>query len=191
VDPTNRPNSSRHETLSSADRNAINAVSEWLSPVPWQYFVTLEFPWNVGQMAATVELEEYLNAVEQQLRESVCFIAGLEGKSKAGINVPWHFHMLVTASRQIPMDLLKELWWAREGRGTRSELHPEGDSIVVLPFEADRHGLEYCLKFANDCRGDWMFKWIEIFNPDIPRSADHRVVRRRKRSQEPESPRQT
>lgn len=180
--PTDSPNSSWYETLSGTGRNTIDAVSEWLSPVPWQYFVTLEFPRNVSQMAAKAKLRVYLNAVEKRLRECICFIAGLEGRSKAGFTVPWHFHMLMTASRPIPMDLLKVLWWAREGRGTRSELHPEGDSIVVLPFEADQRGLEYCLKFANDCRGDWMFKWLEIFNPNIPRSAHHRVVRRRGRS---------
>jgi hypothetical protein len=88
----------------------------------------------------------------------------------------------MTASRPIPANLLKDLWWTREGRGTLSQLHPEDDSILILPFEKDQQGLEYCLKFADDCHGDWMFNWLEIFNPNIPRSAHHRVARRQKRS---------
>jgi hypothetical protein len=182
VPPTANSVSYRYHILTESDRNVLKVLSDWLAPIPWQFFLTLEFPWNVARHTATVRFHDYLNSAEKRLGDSICFIAGVEGKSKFGELVPWHIHLLMTSSRPIPANLLKELWWAREGRGTRSEIHPEGDSIIVLPFDAEKRGLEYCLKFANDCRGDWMWNWLEIFNPNIPSSAHHRVARRRRRS---------
>lgn len=173
--------SNRYRILSQNDRKFIDALGLWLAPVRWQFFVTLEFPRNVRAETAAVRLREFLNSVEKQLRESVCFIGGLEEVSKSGIPVPAHFHLLVTANRPIPDQLLKKVWWGMVGHGAKSAFQPEGDSIVVKPIDPEREGLAYCLKFANSCTGDWMFKWLEMFNPNIPRTAEKREQRHRRR----------
>ena len=175
------PKAQWYRTLPETDRVLIDAVGDWLAPVPWQFFATLEFPRNVRSETAVSKLKEWLNNTERQLRDSICFVAGLEERSKSGAPVPAHFHILMTASRPIPASVLEDGWRAMVGRGTRSPLHPEGDSVVLEAVNPAGNALAYCLKFANDCRGDWMFKWLEIFNPNIPRSANHHLVRRRKR----------
>jgi hypothetical protein len=170
--------------LSEPDRRLVDAVNDWLAPIEWQFFVTLEFTWDVRSETAHSTLKEYLRRIGEQIREPVCFIAGMENESKAtGMRVPWHFHLLMTAHRPIPMDLLKQIWWNMVGRGAKTLLHPEGSSVVLEQVDPERAGLEYCLKFANHCCGDWVWRWLEIFNPNIPRSADQREVRRRKRAE--------
>jgi hypothetical protein len=171
-----------YKTISEADRGFIDAVKEWLAPVPWQFFVTLEFTWNVGSETAKSKLKEHLAEIGKGMREPICFVGGMERKpGSQGASAPWHLHVLMTASGKIPENRLKELWWKKVGRGQRTLLHPEGESIDIKPFNDARLGLEYCLKFANDCHGDWFFRWLEIFNPNIPKSANHREVRRRTR----------
>jgi hypothetical protein len=172
-----------YKTISEADRRFLSAVQQWLAPVPWQVFVTFEFTWNVDIETAKSKLREFLAEIGKELREPICFIGGMERKPRGqGASAPWHLHMLMTANGKIPENRLKELWWKKVGRGQKTLLHPEGESIDIKPFDDARLGLEYCLKFANDCNGDWFFRWLEIFNPNIPKSANHREVRRRARS---------
>ena len=162
----------------------MDAVNDWLTPVPWQFFVTVEFTWDVRHETAVSKLKEYLRRISEQIREPVCFIAGMENESKTtGMRVPWHFHLLMTAHRPIPEDLLRQVWWNMVGRGTKTLIHPEGSSVVLEQVDPERAGLEYCLKFANHCQGEWIHRWLEIFNSNIPISADHRQVRRRKRGE--------
>jgi hypothetical protein len=108
-----------YRALSRDDRILIDAVKTWLSPIRWQHFVTLEFPWHVRAETAAAKLREFLNNVERELRDSVCFIGGLEEQSKSGEPVPAHFHLLVTSARPIPEQLLKEVWWRMVGHGAR------------------------------------------------------------------------
>jgi hypothetical protein len=171
-----------YQRIPEADRLNLDAITKWLAPVPWQVFVTATFSWNVIAQTAQDRFKHYLNEVELQLRESVCFIAGMERKpAYVGMRVPWHFHALMAANCQIPTRILEDTWRRLNGPGKKDILHPQGDSIEVRPFNDAKLGLAYCLKMKNDCHGDWLFRRLELFNPTIPKTADHRVLRQRRR----------
>ena len=46
------------------DRRAVDAVAKWLRPIPWQWFVTLTFPWDVRDATAVRKLRLLLNELE-------------------------------------------------------------------------------------------------------------------------------
>jgi hypothetical protein len=150
------------------ERQELDAIAKWLSPVPWQWFVTLTFSWNVRSETADLKLKRWLDAVESELRARVCFIAGKERKPDShGMAVPWHFHLLATSDVAIPLELLVQKWKRAEGRARWSSgTQREKDEIVLVEsFKQNSRGPEYCLKSINACGGDWFFRWLELFNP--------------------------
>ena len=42
-----RPNPHWLCNRSTHDRQAVDAVAQWLRPIPWQWFVTATFTWNI------------------------------------------------------------------------------------------------------------------------------------------------
>ncbi len=48
--------------------SAQAAVAEWLQPVPWQLFATLEFPWNAVPETATMKFDQMIDTMERTLR---------------------------------------------------------------------------------------------------------------------------
>jgi hypothetical protein len=179
------------------DRKVVDATAKWLRPVPWQWFVTLTFPWNVRSETADAKLKQWLNLTERTLRTKVCFVVGKERKPHSyGMEVPWHFHLLVTSMVDIPKELLVESWTtlvspaARRqqevevvGSGALGEVVPFDDSVVVESYKHNRLGPEYCLKSINNCNGEWCFRWLELFNPRIRQTSfpNHVKVRNRSR----------
>jgi hypothetical protein len=94
--------------------------------------------------------------------------------------------MLMTAKCPIPRTLVENTWRSTVGRGPKRLDVPEGDSVIVKPFDDQKRGIEYCLKLVNDCHGDWRFRWLELFNPKVPNSEsmNHRKIRQRRRMAE-------
>jgi hypothetical protein len=175
----------------------VDATATWLRPVPWQWFITLTFPWNVISETADAKLKEWLNLVERTLRTRVCFVAGKERKPRSfGMEVPWHFHILATSLAAMPKKLLEESWRTlvspaarriREAEAVNdsvaTEDGPVDDTVVVESYNANRRGPEYCLKSLSTCHGDWCFRWLELFNPRIKHSSfpNHTKIRNRMR----------
>ena len=144
-----------YSRISQQDRAQVDALARWLHPVQWQLFVTLTFTWNVSSETADSKLREFLNAVEKDLRTKVCFVAGKERKPNSfGMEVPWHFHLLMTASCMLPPRLIEIHWTNLVGAGPKRQGQKDGDSVVVKLFDKERRGAEYCLKLINDCHGD-------------------------------------
>jgi hypothetical protein len=78
-----------YTAIPKRDRAAVDAAAKWLAPVPWQYFVTLTFPWNVREETADSKFRQFMNTVERELRHSVCFVVGKERKPQSvGMEVP-------------------------------------------------------------------------------------------------------
>lgn len=173
--------------ISIEERRVLDATSNWLRQIPWQWFITLTFPWNVGAETAASKLKQWLNTLERQLRTQICYVAGMERKPEThGIEVPWHFHLLVTAQVALPQDLLSDTWeqlvWRR---ATRHSEQCEGVNAPALVDSYVHHlkGPEYCLKLMNDCNGDWQFRWLELFLPHQKQTSfpDGRAIRQRRR----------
>jgi hypothetical protein len=181
--------SERHNwytTIPERDRAIVDAAAKWLRPVSWQWFVTLTFPWNVRSETADFKLKKWLNQIEKTLKSRVCFVAGKERKPHSdGMEVPWHFHVLVTSAAAIPQGLLEDRWKRLVSLGARrlQKDNAVDDSVLVTPFKNDLKGPEYCLKSLNSCNGDWHFRWLELFNPRIRQtgSPNHLTIRQRVR----------
>ena len=175
-----------YDEIQAQDRPAVNAVADWLRPVQWQWFVTATFSWSVKSETADRKLEEWINLVERDLKARICIVAGKERKARAhGTQVPWHFHVLVTALKQVPDTLLENHWKRVAGEGKKriadGELVDEG--ILVEAYEAHRKGPEYCLKAMNECDGGWDSRWLRMFHPDIKGTSrpSHRSQRQARR----------
>ena len=60
---------------------------------------------------ADAKLKEWLNLVDRTLWSRVCFVACKERKPHSpGMEVPWHFHILVASLVAMPKKLLDESW---------------------------------------------------------------------------------
>jgi hypothetical protein len=177
-----------YQRIPAGDRDVIDAAARWLRPVKWQWFVTLTFPWNVRAETADRKLKQLINSLEKGLRASICFVAGKESKPKVnGMNVPWHFQLLMTSHVPIPRQHI-EFWWVKEaGEGKVSFVDGKSvpETVKVEPYNENEKGPEYCLKSMNDCFGDWLFRRLEHFHPGIPGSSrpNHRKLRAAKRAQ--------
>jgi hypothetical protein len=168
------------------DRLAVDAVSEWLRPIRWQWFVPLTFHWNVRAETADKRLRRWINLVERAVGNRMCFVAGMERvPSRDGIVVPWHYHLLVTAVPDLPNDLLENAWLDlnRLSKAKDEDDEHEDDSVLVRSYKRHSMGPEYCLKKMNDCHGDWLFRWLELFLPHQKQSSfpNARKIRQRKR----------
>jgi len=174
-----------YANMAPNDRAFADSMADWVGDVPWQLFCTFTFPWNVSRKTADMQLRLLLNDLESHLKTQICFLAGKEMKPPSlGIGVPYHFHVLMAAHYPIPADQVAETWRHMVGKGKITPLCPEGDSALVTLFDERQRGVQYCVKRANCCHGDWSFRWLELFSSKIPLSGSmtHRKIRQRKRS---------
>lgn len=83
----------RHRTptwlqrLSAQDRKAVDAIVHWIKPVPWRWFITLTFPWNVRWQTAVKKLRQFAQRLEEHTKARVCFVTGQESRpAQLGMN---------------------------------------------------------------------------------------------------------
>ena len=132
------------ERLPGPEQATADAIAEWLSPIPWQLFITLTFPWNVTSETADRKLKEFINSLERDLKTRICYAAGRESQTKAGYSVPWHFHVLLASLEAVPVALVEASWLRLVAR-----IHAdpgEQDCIDVQPFNSQLRGAEYIVK---------------------------------------------
>lgn len=174
-----------YERLTPRDRIAVDAISKWLRPVGWQWFVTLTFPWNVKSETAVCKLRQCIDGLERHHRARVCFVAGQESMPRRhGMSVPNHFHLLLASHAPLSAEAIKALWLAQVMR--RSSQDRGDGSVLIESYQAHRRGLEYCLKAVNDAYGDWLIHRLEHFLPGAtgPSKPNHQSVRSTKRDME-------
>jgi hypothetical protein len=163
------------------DRRAVDAVAKWLRPIPWQWFVTLTFPWDVRDATAVRKLRLLLNELEKHHKGDVCAVAGQESKPRQdGMRVPWHFHLLLASHHSISKECIEAIWRGLVCRASDRKAWEE--SVQVEPYEAEERGPEYCLKSMNDGFGDWHIHRLELFLPYSPSKPDHRTIRGARRA---------
>jgi len=170
-------------SIAARDREVVAAIKKWLQPVRWQWFVTLTFPWNVGEETAIKKLRKFADRLEKFSRGNICFVAGRESRAmQHGLNVPHHFHMLVTSRGPLTVLAIQTAWRGLVApRGTKMERE---DCIRVEVYDPDAPGAEYCLKRLNDDQSDWLTHRLEHFLPEAPGPSrpNHRTVRSAKRA---------
>ena len=174
-----------YERLTVRGRIVVDALSKWLRPIGWQWFVTLTFPWNVKSETAAHKLRQYIDSLERHYRARVCFVAGQESKPRQhGMSVPTHFHLLLASHVPLSAEAIKALWLAQVTRCPSQDRDDE--SILIEPYQAHRRGPEYCLKSLNDASGGWYFHRLEHFLPGAagPSKPNHQTVRSAKRNKQ-------
>ena len=172
-----------YERLTVQDRLAIDALARWLRPVPWQYFLTCTFPWDVKPETAVRKLRLFINGLEKHHRTRICFVAGQESKPRQhGQSVPNHFHLLLASNIPLSADAIEALWFSQVTR--RLSQGRNDESIKIEQYQADRRGPEYTLKCLNDDHGDWFIHRLRDFLPGAPGPSkpNHRSVRGAKRN---------
>jgi hypothetical protein len=164
------------------DREVVTEWGRWLAPIKWQLFVTLTFPWNIAPGTADRKFKEMINSLERAMKERIGYLAGKEGKSKCGFEVPWHFHVALVAKGLINESLVENTWMVLINHQHSGE---RGDqNVVVQPYKDSLRGVEYIVKQSNESAGDLQHRWLEVFNPKISRTMDasHKSLRQARRS---------
>jgi hypothetical protein len=138
-------------------------VAEWLRPVAWQLFATLEFPWSTKPETASKKFARLIDSMERSLRTRVCSLYAAETRSKSGAIVPLHFHAVFTAARTIPCQLVAGIWNPEVGRTNSMG----GDLAQVEPFDPAKSGIAYILKQITDPDCTWDFRNVHLFNRNI------------------------
>jgi len=151
------------------------ATAEWLRPVPWQLFATLEFPWNASHKTASRLFDSLINKLERFMRTRVCFLRALENRSKRGERVPVHIHSALACLRPISPQLVSGIWFASVGRPDSKE----SDLVEIESFDSSMSGVDYIVKQMGDPDCEWDIRNVHLFNPDVkpePKS-DHASLR--------------
>lgn len=180
-----RPEPNWLRNIPPQDRLTVDAVAKWLRPVAWQWFITLTFPWNVRQETAVRKLRQFINQLEKFCGVNVCCVAGQESKPRQhGMNVPTHFHLLLTSYARISREAIEAIWLGQVAN--RPSQGRNGESVQVEPYNSHERGVEYCLKSLNEASGDWLIHRLEHFLPGAPGSSkpNHRSVRNARRNRE-------
>jgi hypothetical protein len=155
----------------------VEAVAEWASPVAWQQFVTMTFPWTATSETAGKKFKALLNAMEREMRAPIAYVSGIEGRTKTGERCAPHIHAALAAQAPISGHRMEAIWAELTGRRQPQD----DDSIQIAPWKEGVGGIEYILKFGTE---DWDFRWLELVNPAIKATATHRTNRTLRRQQQ-------
>jgi hypothetical protein len=143
---------------------AVEAVAGWVRPIEWQQFVTMTFPWNVTSETAERKFKAMLGAMEREMRTPVAYVAAMEGRAKSGGKVPLHIHAVLAAQASINAPRMEAIWTELTGRRTAQA----EDGIQIRPWKEGAGGMEY-------------IRWLELMNPAIRPSLNHRTIRNARR----------
>jgi hypothetical protein len=170
--------------LSINDRRVVDAVAKWLRPIKWQWYITLTFPWDVRPVTAYSKLRQFANRLEKFTHANVCYVAGQESRSHPlGMNVPPHFHLLLTSHARISREAIEAIWFGLIKSGCDEYVKMQ-DCVLAKPFESNKLGMEYCLKGMNEDLGEWFMHRLEHFLPNVPGPSkpNHHTVRSARRA---------
>jgi len=167
-------------TSVSTSPNTLNhrehqALTEWLTQVPWQIFGTFTFAWHVSDAQALGVFDEFMNRLERFLRSPVTYVRGDEKRfSGCGMpGAPRHFHAVLAALPRIDSQFVGDLWMSMAGR------REHGAGADARIYDPSLPGLAYVLKFINQPNGDWDLRNLDLFLPAASRELLNRRQRRR------------
>jgi hypothetical protein len=166
-------------SLFCKSHDAPDAVANWLRPIQWQLFATLEFPWRARPETAGRKFAELVDKMERSLRTRVCYVNATETRSKTGSIVPLHFHAAFTAVRPISHQLVAGIWNASVGRAASEA----GDLAQVEPYDLSRDGIRYITKLMADPDCGLDLRNVHLFNKAIAveTKQDHASLRAARR----------
>ena len=169
-----------YQRLQGNERRVVDEFAQWLSPVPWQQFVTLEFPWSVKPETANSTLKKFMASLGKDLNTRVCYVAALESESKTGMRVQRHFHVLLASLSAIPADMVRSTWMKLVGRASSDP--SKSDLVDIKSFNSEQCSVEYLFKHITR-ETEWDMRWVELFHPGIGerKTRNHRSIRQKRR----------
>jgi hypothetical protein len=169
-----------YQRLQGNERQVVEEFAEWLRPVPWQQFVTLEFPWNARHETANNKLKELMARLGKELNTRICYVAALESESKTGMPLQQHFHVLLASLSTIPGSLVRSTWMAVVGRTSSDP--KKSDLVDIKSFNSELRSVEYLFKHVAR-ETEWDMRWVELFHPGIGgrKTRNHRSIRQKRR----------
>ncbi len=108
-----------------SDTQLLRAWGQFLGRVPWQFFVTLTFRFEVGRAPAVREAQQFCTHVGQATRSPVAWLLAPE-RHRSG---SWHVHVLLVG---VPGEIVGPvaMWRQRNGRVDVREV-TDGTLIVI------------------------------------------------------------
>jgi hypothetical protein len=161
------------------DRERLEYYASWLNQIRWLFFCTLTFAWEVSDLQAEGIFKEFVNRLERSLRSSVTYVRGSERRMPgAGFSAcPRHFHLLLACTASVAPHFIEELWMSMAGNRS------DGAAAKVEPYDTDRKGVQYALKFVNKADGHWDFHNLNLLMPAEGTPSSNHASRRRLRRQ--------
>jgi hypothetical protein len=145
----------------AVDRTTVDEYADWLRMVPWKLFCTFTFAWKVSDLQANRIYVEFINRLERALKSDVGYVRGDE-KRISGCGMPAcgrHFHALLTSAAPLVPSDIEQRWMSMAGK------RYDGAGAKVEPYDPNRNGASYVLKFINREHGDWAFRKLHLFHP--------------------------
>ncbi len=141
-------NNYSHRASPFLPQKATADYEHWLRPVPWQFFVTLTFAFQLSDAQANRIFLEYIDRIERHLRAPIAFVRGDEKKfsgcGKPG--APRHYHLVMTSTVPLSPDWMRSTWEAVAGRRSN------GAGGDFRRYDPDRGGIRYVLKMMSVVR---------------------------------------
>jgi hypothetical protein len=133
---------------------------EWLLPVPWQLWATLEFPYHATQDSARRKFDEMANLIERGTRTRLCYVYAAEQRDRSGVvRVPLHIHAAFASLKILTPQLVRGMWIGGVGRRDSED----SDLAVVKPFDPSKDGLAYIVKQIGYPDTQLRYKYIDRF----------------------------
>jgi len=158
----------------AADRKTAEGYADWVKLVPWKLFCTFTFAWKVSDAQADKTFTEFINRLEHVLKCDVGYVRGDE-KRLSGCGKPAcgrHFHVLLTSVAPMHSSVVEWLWMGMAGNRS------DDAGAQVEPYDANRNGASYVLKYINQVDGNWTFRKLHLFHPS---ASEGKVNKRRRR----------
>jgi hypothetical protein len=161
----------------AVDRERLEQYATWLNLIPWAFFCTLTFAWGVSDRQAEKLFNEFIRRLETTLRCNVAYVRGdekrLSGSGKSAC--PRHFHALFACTVPLTAGYLQDSWMAMAGNRS------DGSGAEVKPYDPERNGVEYVLKFINKTEGEWDLRNLDLFLLSDTNVLNHAAKRRLQR----------
>jgi hypothetical protein len=158
----------------AADNKIRDEYADWIKLVDWQLFGTLTFAWRINDERKLSMFDEFINRLERAVRSDLAYVRGDEkkisgcGKPPCGL----HFHVLLTSVANLEPAFVESLWMSLAGSGN------DDAGARVEAYSPNLRGVEYALKFVNKPEGNWSFRNLHLFHPQL--SLQHLAPRQRR-----------
>jgi hypothetical protein len=170
----------------ASDQQTTEAYATWFGAISWKLLGTFTFARRVSDQQAADLFSQFIDRLEHNYRSDIGCVRGDE-KRFSGCGKPAcgrHFHALLTSAAPITSEMVESVWTILAGHRN------DGNAAMVVPFDPNKNGISYVLKFINQPDGDWAHRKLHLFHPEarklqiLNRRTGRHLTRHRARERE-------